>query len=166
MSKQTVLESEENDLKKGLFFLFVIIFSLTISGCKPKVEIKEYFKSGICVSTEDISFNGTFERNEKGIYLKVNYPKNLKGYTYNVCGDKVKISYMGIDDNCSLVDFPKAAPIRILKEVLEKTEGTLKKEADYYTLKSDDYIISVNKTGYIKTINNNKIKITFTNPKG
>lgn len=148
-------------MRKGLFFLFVIII-LALTGCSTTPEPKMHFSSGICVSTEDISFKGNFSRSETKMTLKVTYPKNLQGYTYNISEDRAKITYMGIREEIPLNTLPSSAPIRVLKDAFESIEGkSPTKDKEGYIIKSKGYTVKLNNEGYIESINTKEMDITF-----
>ncbi len=156
-------------MKKGLFFLFVIIFVVSVfTGCENPIQVKKVFTSGIYVSTEDIDFMGSFKRNKDGeIYLKVTYPEDIKGYTYQINDDKVKIEYMGIRDKYNMEDFPDTAPIKVLHNVFEDLEedSSMKKTDKGYVIDADDFTVTVDSKGYITNIKDEKIEISFVNQK-
>ena len=85
-------------MKKGLFFLFAIIF--LFSGCKKEMTVNNYFSAKVFISSGDFSAKGDFCRNSDGdISLKISSPENLKGYTYKVKDSSVKMTFQGL--NCT-----------------------------------------------------------------
>lgn len=154
-------------MKKGLFFLFIMVILFT--GCEKELTVNSYFSSKVYISSQELSVKGDFKRNSNGnVYLKVTSPENLKGYTYNVENNSVKMTFQGLNCTYSIDKFQDKAPIKIIKNVLDEFDNSkslLKNEGDCYKLKVQDYIVKVNNNGYIDSISNNDIHITFVNSK-
>lgn len=143
----------------------VILFT----GCEKELTVNSYFSSKVYISSQELSVKGDFKRNSNGnVYLKVTSPENLKGYTYNVENNSVKMTFQGLNCTYSIDKFQDKAPIKIIKNVLDEFDNSkslLKNEGDCYKLKVQDYIVKVNNNGYIDSISNNDIHITFVNSK-
>ena len=154
-------------MKKGLFFLFIILFIFT--GCTQNQELTIYksFSAGVYISNENINVRGNFIRNSNNdLSLTVISPKELSDYSYTVKEDTVKMEYMGISSSCKISRLPKDAPIRILQEVLREFDNKiqyLKYDKDGYKVKVSDYIVKVGKDGYITYIGNSSTHISFVN---
>lgn len=165
--KQTFLKSDGDDLKKSLFFLFITVFLFT--GCEKELTVHSYFYSKVYISSQDLSVKGDFKRNNNGnICFKVTSPENLKGYTYNVEDNSVKMTFQGLDCTYSIEQLQDNAPIKIIKNILDEFDNSkslLKNEGDCYKLKVQDYIVKVNNSGYIDSISNSDMHITFVNSK-
>ncbi|MGN1126798.1 MAG: hypothetical protein ACI4RI_05095, partial [Ruminococcus sp.] len=66
-------------MKKGLFFLFIILFIFT--GCSQELTVHKSFSAGVYISNENINVRGNFVRKENSnLSLTVTSPKELSGY--------------------------------------------------------------------------------------
>ncbi|MGN0461876.1 MAG: hypothetical protein ACI4HZ_05475 [Ruminococcus sp.] len=152
-------------MKKGLFFLFIILIFFT--GCKNELTVQKSFSAGVYISNENINVRGNFIRNNNNdLSLTVISPKELSGYSYTVKEDTVTMEYMGISSSCKISRLPKDAPIRILQEVLREFDNKiqyLKYDKDGYKVKVSDYIVKVGEEGYITYIGNSSTHISFVN---
>lgn len=152
-------------MKKGLFFLFIILLFFT--GCQNELTVQKSFSAGVYISNENINVRGNFIRNSNNdLSLIVISPKELLGYSYTVKGDTVTMEYMGISSSCKINSLPKDAPIRILQGVLKKFDNKiqyLKYDKDGYRVKVSDYIVKVGEEGYITYIGNSSTHISFVN---
>lgn len=156
-------------MKKGLFFLFIILFIFT--GCTQNRELTIYksFSAGVYISNENINVRGNFVRDEnRDISLTVTSPKELSGYSYKVKDSTVTMKYMGITSSCNVSSLPKNAPIRILCDTLQAFDNKiqyLKYDKEGYKVKVTDYIVKVSKDGYISSVGNSVTHISFVNQK-
>lgn len=154
-------------MKKGLFFLFAIIF--LFSGCKKEMTVNNYFSAKIFISSGDFSGKGEFSRNSNGdISLEITSPENLKGYTYKVKDNSVKMAFQGLNCTYDLNKFNDKAPIKIIKNTLDEFDNSkslLKDNGEFYQMKINDYILKVNNNGFVDSISNSNIHITFVNGK-
>lgn len=154
-------------MKKGLFFLFAIIF--LFSGCKKEMTVNNYFSANVFISSGDFSGKGEFSRNSNGdISLKITSPENLKGYTYKVKDSSVKMTFQGLNCTYDISKFNHKAPIKIMKNVLDEFDNSkslLQDKGEFYQMKIDDYVLKVNNNGFVDSISNSNIHITFVNGK-
>ena len=156
-------------MKKGLFFLFIIL--LIFTGCTQNQELTVHksFSAGVYISTDNISVRGNFVRKENNrISLSVTSPKELSGYSYYVADSTVTMKYMGITSKCNISSLPKKAPIRILCDVIQEFDNKiqyLKYDKDGYKVKASDYVVKVNEEGYITSVGNSGTHISFVNQK-
>ena len=156
-------------MKKGLFFLFIIL--LLFTGCTQNRELTIYksFSAGVYVSNENINVRGSFVRDENNhISLTVTSPKELSGYSYSVVDSTVTMKYMGITSSCNVSGLPKNAPIRILWETFQEFDSKiqyLKYDKDGYKVKVSDYVVKVSKDGYITSVGNSGTHISFVGQK-
>lgn len=154
-------------MKKGLFFLFAIIF--LFSGCKKEMTVNNYFSAKVFISSGDFSAKGDFCRNSDGdISLKITSPENLKGYTYKVKDSSVKMTFQGLNCTYDISKFNHKAPIKIMKNILDEFDNSkslLQDKGEFYQMKIDDYVLKVNNNGFVDSISNSNIHITFVNGK-
>lgn len=152
-------------MKKGLFFLFIILLFFT--GCQNELTVQKSFSAGVYISNENINVRGNFIRNSNNdLSLIVISPKELLGYSYTVKGDTVTMEYMGISSSCKINSLPNDAPIRILQEVLKEFDNKiqyLKYDKEGYRVKVSDYIVKVGTEGYITYVGNSSTHISFVN---
>lgn len=151
-------------MKKGLFFLFIIVFVLT--GCSDEnITVNKFFSSKIYVSNESISVKGDFTRNSRGeITLKVTSPEDLQGFTYRVSDKNVNMTYREMEAQYKLSDFPKHAPIKIIAQLFDDIESSTKqpkKEGEGYSMKITDYNIKIDDGGNITSAKCNGSEIAF-----
>lgn len=156
-------------MKKGLFFLFIILFIFT--GCTQNQELTIYksFSAGVYISNENINVRGSFLRDKNNhISLTVTSPKELSGYSYSIVDSTVTMKYMCITSKCNVSVLPKNAPIRILWETFQEFDNKiqyLKYDKDGYKVKASDYVVKVSKDGYITSVGNSSTHISFVGQK-
>ena len=150
-----------------MFFLFAIIF--LFSGCKKDLTVNNYFSAKVFISSGEFSAKGDFSRNSRGdIFLKIKSPESLNGYTYNIKENSVKMNFQGLNCTYDISKIKDKAPVKIMKNVLDEFDNSkslLKDNGEFYQMKIDDYILKVNNEGYVDSISNKNIHITFVNQK-
>lgn len=133
------------------------------------MTVNNYFSAKVFISSNDFSAKGDFCRNGDGdISLKITSPENLKGYTYKVKDSSVKITFQGLNCTYDLNKFNDKAPIKIIKNTLDEFDNSkslLKDNGEFYQMKINDYILKVNNNGFVDSISNDNIHITFVNGK-
>lgn len=133
------------------------------------MTVNNYFSAKVFISSGDFSAKGDFCRNSDGdISLKISSPENLKGYTYKVKDSSVKMTFQGLNCTYNISKFNHKAPIKIMKNVLDEFDNSkslLKDNGEFYQMKIDDYVIKVSNNGFVDSISNDNIHITFVNGK-
>lgn len=133
------------------------------------MTVNNYFSAKVFISSGDFSAKGDFCRNSDGdISLKITSPENLKGYTYKVKDNSVKMTFQGLNCTYELNKFNDKAPIKIIKNTLDEFDNSkslLKDNGEFYQMKINDYILKVNNNGFVDSISNDNIHITFVNGK-
>ena len=131
------------------------------------MTVNNYFSAKVFISSGDFSAKGDFCRNSDGdISLKISSPENLKGYTYKVKDSSVKMTFQGLNCTYNISKFNHKAPIKIMKNVLDEFDNSkslLKDNGEFYQMKIDDYVIKVSNNGFVDSISNDNIHITFVN---
>lgn len=133
------------------------------------MTVNNYFSAKVFISSGDFSAKGDFFRNSDGdISLKITSPENLKGYTYKVKDSSVKMTFQGLNCTYNISKFNHKAPIKIIKNTLDEFDNSkslLKDNGEFYQMKINDYILKVNNNGFVDSISNDNIHITFVNGK-
>ena len=78
------------------------------------------------------------------------------------------MTFQGLNCTYDINKFNHKAPIKIMKNVLDEFDNSkslLQDKGEFYQMKIDDYVLKVNNNGFVDSISNSNIHITFVNGK-